>query len=75
MAKAPVEICDQHEERKLEEVKTNNIDPEWNILFTMNVDTQDINIVVDKTSENVEKKSKSLNVDTQHNVKKSTKKE
>lgn len=60
VAEAQVEIQDQNEERMAEEVNIDNIDPESKNLFTMNVDTQDINIVVDKTYvyENVVKPAK-----------------
>lgn len=45
---APTEMQNEPREDKSEEVKEDNIDPELEILFTMNVETQDINIVLDK---------------------------
>ncbi|XP_057846673.2 uncharacterized protein LOC131056339 [Cryptomeria japonica] len=49
-------------EEKSEEVKVDDIDPKSNILFTMNIDTQDINIVLDKEIAE-EKKFESVNVE------------
>lgn len=71
-------------EEDSKEVKADDIDLESNILFTMNVDTQDINIVLDKEiveenkskSANVEKPESPLKVvDTQQNVEIQTEKE
>lgn len=45
-------------EKISEEVKTDNVDSESDIVFTMNVDTHDINIILDKEIAK-EKKSKS----------------
>ncbi|XP_059066665.1 uncharacterized protein LOC131857899 [Cryptomeria japonica] len=62
--KEQVEVEVEHEEEKIEEVNTENIDPESNILFTMNVVTQDINVIIDKSSENVEeKKTEATNIE------------
>ncbi|XP_059069861.1 uncharacterized protein LOC131859797 [Cryptomeria japonica] len=52
-----VETQVDHEEEKMEEVNTENIDPKSNIMFTMNVDTQDINVVIDKSSKNIKKET------------------
>lgn len=76
VSEAPTEM--QNENEKIsEEVKTNNVDSKSDILFTMNVDTQDINNVLDKEIAE-EKKFEALNVeklespvktiDTQQNI-------
>ncbi|XP_057840184.2 uncharacterized protein LOC131050066 [Cryptomeria japonica] len=49
-------------EDKSEEVKEDNVDPESDILFTMNFDTQDINIVLDKETVE-ENKAEATNVE------------
>ncbi|XP_059064685.1 uncharacterized protein LOC131856779 [Cryptomeria japonica] len=79
--KEQVEAQVEHEEEKTKEVNTENIDSESNILFTMNVDTHDINVIINKYSENVEEKKteattieiseSSINtVDSQQNIEK-----
>lgn len=55
ISEAPAQIDSQPEEEKSEEVTKDDINPESNILFTMKVDTQDINIVLDKETTEVKK--------------------
>lgn len=51
-AEAPVQTDSQPEE-KAEEITRDDTNPEYEVLFIMNVDTQDFNIVMDKESAEV----------------------
>lgn len=64
---APTQTDNQPEE-KVEEMTRDDINPESAILFTMNVDTQDFNIVMDKETTEV-KKPKTIPNYTQLNTK------
>ncbi|XP_059066379.1 uncharacterized protein LOC131857696 [Cryptomeria japonica] len=78
VSEAPAEKENESDKEKIsEEVKTDNVDSESDILFTMNVDTQGINIVLDKETAkekkfdaiNVEKpESPVKNIDNQQNI-------
>lgn len=54
IAEAPVQTDSQPKE-KAEEMTQDDTNPESNILFTINVDTQDFNFVMDKETTKVKK--------------------
>lgn len=64
---APTQMDSQPKEEKVEEVTKDDINSELDIIFTMNVDTQDFNIVMEKETTKV-KKSESIPNDTQLNT-------
>ncbi|XP_059070449.1 uncharacterized protein LOC131860101 [Cryptomeria japonica] len=67
ISKAPTHVETQPEEEKVGEETKDDIDLESEIIFTMNVDTEDFNIVMDKETTEV-KKSETIPDDTQLNI-------